>query len=94
MDMAGEKTTRVEEIEKGQQEMKEKIAQMTDMVTSLTKRKGITDDPRLQREPVSWKDGIDPSIVSNLNDHCEQEDLRKIRLDGQNTPTYSKGAVF
>ena len=75
--MAGEKTTRVEEIEEGQQEMQEKIAQMTKMVTSLTKRKGITDDPSLWREPASWKGGIDPSIVSNLNDHCEQEELRK-----------------
>ena len=61
--MAGEKTTRVEEIEEGQQEMKEKIARMADMVTSLTKEKGITDDPSLQREPMSWKHGIDPSIV-------------------------------
>ena len=26
---------------------------------------------------MSWKDGIDPSIVPNLNDHCEQEELRK-----------------
>ena len=65
--MAGEKTTRVEE---RQQEMKEKIAQMADMVTSLTKGKGITDGPSLQSEPMSWKDGIDPSIVSNPNDLC------------------------
>ena len=57
--------------------MKEKIAQMADMVTSLTKEKGITDDPSLQREPMSWKDGIDPSIVPNLNDCCEQEELRE-----------------
>ena len=68
---------RIEEIGKGQQEMKEKIAQMVDMVTSLTKGKGITDDHSLQREPMSWKDGIDPSIVPNLNDHCEQEELGK-----------------
>ena len=68
---------RVKEIEKGQQEMKEKIAQMTDMVTSLTKGEGIIDDPSLQREPMSWKDGIDPSIVPNLNNRCEQEELRK-----------------
>ena len=62
---------RMKEIGKGQQEMKEKIAQMVDMVTSLTNEKGITDDPSLQREPMSWKDGIDPSIVPNLNDRCE-----------------------
>ena len=46
--MANEKNMRMEEIGKGQQEMKEKIAQMADMVTSLTKGKGITDDPSLQ----------------------------------------------
>ena len=75
--MAGEKTTRVEEIEERQQEMKEKIAQMADMVTSLTKGKGITDGPSLQSEPMSWKDGIDPSIVPNPNDLCQQGKLRK-----------------
>ena len=51
--MAIEKTMRVEENEKGQQEMQEKIAQMTKMVTSLTKGKGITDDSSLQSEPMS-----------------------------------------
>ena len=75
--MASEKTMRVEEIEKGQQEMQEKIAQMTKTVTSLTKEKGITDDPSLQREATSCKDGIDPSIVPNSNDPCEQGRLRK-----------------
>ena len=70
MDMVGEKTTRVEEIEERQQEMKEKIAQMADMVTSLTKGKGITDGPSLQSEPMSWKDGIDPSIVPDSNNLC------------------------
>ena len=40
--------------------MKEKIAQIADMVTSLTKGKEITDDPDLQRNPTSWKDGIHP----------------------------------
>ena len=49
LDMASEKTMRVEEIGKGQQEMQEKIAQMTKTVTSLTKEKGITDDPSLQK---------------------------------------------
>ena len=41
---------------------------------NLTKGKGITDDPG---EPASWKGGIDPFIVSNLNNPCEQESLRK-----------------
>ena len=50
------------------------------MATSLTKGKGITDDPSLQREPTSWKDGIDPSIMPNPNSPCEQEELRKIHF--------------
>ena len=67
----------MEELESGQQEMKEKIAQMVNMVTSLTKGKGITDSPSLQNEPMSWKDGIDPSIVPNSNDLRQQGKVRK-----------------
>ena len=67
----------MEELESGQQEMQEKIARMADMVTSLTKGKGITDYPDLQRNPTSWKDDIDPSIESNSDDLCEQGRLRK-----------------
>ena len=44
------------------------------MVINLTKGKGITDDPG---EPASWKGGIDPFIVPNLNNPCEQESFRK-----------------
>ena len=51
--MASEKNMRMEEIKNGQQEMQEKIAQMTKIVTSLTKGKGITDDSSLQSEPMS-----------------------------------------
>ena len=65
------KTPRIKELESGQQEMQEKISRATKMVTSLTKGKGITDDPNLQREPASWKYGIDPSIEPNLDDPCE-----------------------
>ena len=68
---------RMEEVENGQQEIQEKTAQMTKIVTSLTKGKRITDDPSLQSEPMSWKDGIDPSIVPNPNDLCQQGKLRK-----------------
>ena len=68
---------RIEEIGNGQQEMQEKIARMTKVVTNLTKRKGITDGPSLQEEPTSWKDSIDPSIVPNLDGLCEQEKSRK-----------------
>ena len=67
----------MEEIESGQQEMQEKIARMTKVVTNLTKRRGITDGPSLQEEPTSWKDGINPSIEPNSDDHCKQEILRR-----------------
>ena len=62
--MENEKTPRTEEFENGQQDMEEKIPRATKMVINLTKRKGITDD---LGEPASWKGGIDPFIVSNLN---------------------------
>ena len=75
--MGSGKTSRMEELESGQQEMQEKITRMTKMVTNLTKGKMIIDDPGLQREPTSWKGGIDPSIVPNSNDFCEQGRLRK-----------------
>ena len=68
---------RMEESGNGQQLMQEKIAQTMKMVTNLIKEKGITDDPSLQKGPTSRKDGIDPFIVSNLNNHVEQKELRK-----------------
>ena len=71
--MTIEKTMRVEEIKKGQQEIQEKMAQMTKTVTSLTKEKGITDDPSLQRELMSWKDGIDPFTVPTEMQFLGQE---------------------
>ena len=67
----------MEEIESGQQEVQENAAQMTKIVINLTKGKEITDDPDLQRKPTSWKSNIDPFIVSNLNNPCEQESFRK-----------------
>ena len=69
--MESRKTPRMEELESGQQEIQRKIAKMTKM------EKGIIDGPSLQREPMSWKDGIDPSIVPNSNDPCQQGRLRK-----------------
>ena len=68
---------RIEEIKKGQQEIQEKFSQVTKLVTNLTKGKGIIDDPSLQGGPTLRKDSIDPSIVPNPNDPCEQEKLRK-----------------
>ena len=49
------------------------------MVTNLIKEKGITDDSGLQKESISREDGIDPFIVPSLNNHDEQEELRKNR---------------
>ena len=77
MENENEKIMRMEELESGQQKMREKIGQMTKMVMNLTKGKWITDDFDLQRRPTSWKNGIDLSIVPNLNDLCQQEKLRK-----------------
>ena len=76
--MESGKTLRMKELESGQQEMQENISRATKIVTSLAKEKGITDDdPSLQSEPMSWKDGINPSIVPNPNDLCQQGKLRK-----------------
>ena len=67
----------MEELESGPQEMQENIAQMTKMVTNLTKGKGIIDDPGLQRKPTSWEGCINPSIKPNSDDPCEQRRLWK-----------------
>ena len=75
--MESGKTLRTEELESGQQDMQEKISRATKMVINLTKEKGITDDSSLQKEPTSRGDGIDPFIVPNLNNPCEQESFRK-----------------
>ena len=72
--MESGKTPRMEELESGQQEMQEKISRATKMVINLTKGKRITDGPE---EPASRKDGIDPIIVPNLNNPCEQESFGK-----------------
>ena len=52
---------------------------MTKMAINLTRRKRITDDLGLQRKPASWKGNIDPFIVPSLDNHGEQEELRKNR---------------
>ena len=70
-DMESEKNMGMEKIGNGQQKMQEKIAQMTKMVTSLAKEKGITDDPSLQREHTSRKGAIVPSIEPNAGNPCE-----------------------
>ena len=69
--MGSGKTPRMEELKSGQQEMQEKIAQITKMVTNLTKGKGVTDDPGLQRKPTSWEGCTNPSIEPNSDDLCE-----------------------
>ena len=77
LDMASEKNMRMEEMGNGQQEMQEKIARRTKVVMNLTKGKGIIEGPSLQEKPTSWKDGIEPFIVPNLNDPFKQEQLRE-----------------
>ena len=73
--MANGRTLRIEEIEKGQQEIQEKFSQVTKMVTNSTKGKGITNDPSLQGGPTLRKDGIDLSIVPNSDEPCEQKKI-------------------
>ena len=75
--MTNERTMRMEEIEKGQQDMQEKISQMTEMVTSLTKGKGITKDPGSKDMLASWKNNDSQFTVLNSNNLCKQEKLRK-----------------
>ena len=53
------------------------VAQMTKMMTNLTKGKGIVDDLGLQRKPTSWEGCTNPSIEPNLDDPKEQGGLRK-----------------
>ena len=47
------------------------------MVTSLTKRKGITEDPGSQDRLAFWKNDDGQFAVPNPNDLCEQEKLKK-----------------
>ena len=47
------------------------------VVINLTKGKGITEGPSLQKEPTSWKDGTDTFILLNLNDPFEQRQLNE-----------------
>ena len=93
MENKNEKTMRMKELESGQQEVQEKIAQMTKMVTNLTKGKRITNDLGLQRKPTSRKSGTNPSIKPNTDDPCEQERLRKDPFGRLNMSRCNKGAV-
>ena len=67
----------MKKIEKGQQDMQEKISQVTKMVSSLTKRKGITEDPSSRDRPTSWRNNDSQFAVLKSNNPCEQEKLRK-----------------
>ena len=61
----------MEKIEKRQQDMQEKVSQVTEMVTSLIKRKGITEDPGSQDRLVYWKNNDGQFAVLNPNNLCE-----------------------
>ena len=75
--MANGRTMRIEEIEKWQQEIQEKISQITKMVINLTKGKGIIDNLSLQVGPTLRKDDINSSIVPNPNDPREQKKIKE-----------------
>ena len=47
------------------------------MMTSLTKKKGIAEDPDSQERLAFWKNDDGQFTMPNLNDLCEQEKLRK-----------------
>ena len=84
---------RIEELEKGQQEIQEKISQMMEMVTDLTKEKGVIENPDSQDRIASRKNNNGQFVVPNSNDLCEQEQLRKICLDDQNTSMCKRDAI-
>ena len=85
---------RMEESGNGQQVMQEKIVQTMKMVTNLIKEKGITDDSNLQKEPTSREDDIDPFIMPNQNDPCEQGRLREDSLGRLKHVDMQKGATY
>ena len=58
--MGSGKTPRMEELKSGQQKMQEKIAQMTKMVTSLIKGKGLLMIP-------VYKKGLHPEKVAQIH---------------------------
>ena len=65
----------MEKIEKGQQDMQEKISQVTKIVTSLTKGRGLL---RILVHKIGLYLGNDGRFaVLNPNNLCEQEKLRK-----------------
>ena len=57
--------------------MREKIFQATEMVTSLMKGKGITEDPSSQDRPTSWKNNDGQFAMLNSNELCELGELKK-----------------
>ena len=67
----------MEKIEKGQQDMQEKISQVTKMVMSLTKGRGLLRIPVHKIGLYLEKNNDDRFVVLNPNNLCEQEKLRK-----------------
>ena len=61
----------MEEIEKGQQGMQEKLSQVTEMVTILIKGKGITEDPSSRDRLASWENNGGQFAMLNPNDPYE-----------------------
>ena len=46
---------RLEELDKRQQDLKEKMHQMTEMMTSLIKKRGTIEGPNFQEESIQEK---------------------------------------
>ena len=64
---------RLEELEKRQQDLKEKMLQMTKMTTNLMKERGIVEGPNFQEESIQEKSDNQkvghpgPIAISNLD---------------------------
>ena len=53
--MENRHATKLEEMEKRQHDIQERLTQMMEMLTSPKREKWIDDDPNLQERPKHWK---------------------------------------
>ena len=57
--MENRHATKLEEMEKRQHDIQERLTQMMEMLTSPKREKWIDDDPNLQERPKHWKNDND-----------------------------------